>query len=457
MWSYFTPIAIFEEFRFIIELLAAELLFSMPSVKRRKNFWTRFAVATSLMLILSLGYIPFTYLFVELNVPDMAASTIVVTWYCFLTFPTCFYQWFLFDFGFEQTVLHAVSGYAISHIEYALVNEMLALTLFPALGAGEDVASLLLYILISIVSYAIVLLLAYLSLVRQFKGLTSIYMPNKKSTIFVYAIILILTIFLCFAGQYVYRSNDVTNPNYIGVAIEFLICILVLFVQYFLYAENKRKVEKDIVDQLLYENSRQYELKKESITLINQKCHDMKHQIAALRAMSLDDKEDTIKKLSDEIMIYDSSIKTNNEVLDVLLMEKQLYCINKGIRLTYLGDGSLLKNISTTDLYTIFGNALDNAIEAVTNIDKKVIDISLEEYNGLALVSISNYCKGNLKMENGIPNTTKDDKNYHGFGISSIKAVVKKYHGIMNINVKDNIFRLTLLLPLSGKKQEERQ
>ncbi len=457
MWSYFTPIAIFEEFRFIIELLAAELLFSMPNAKRRKNFWTRFAIATSLMLILSLGYIPIKYLFVELSVPSLATSAIVVAWYCLLTFLTCFYQWFLFDFGFEQTVLHAVSGYAISHIEYALVNEMLALTLYPALGAGKDVASLLVYILISIVSYAVVLLFAYLSLVRQFKGLTSIYMPNKKSTIFVYIIILAFTVFLCFAGQYVYRSNDVTNPNYIGVAIEFLICILVLFVQYFLYAENKRKVEKDIVDQLLYENSRQYELKKESIALINQKCHDMKHQIAALRTMSLDDKEDTIKKLSDEIMIYDSSIKTNNEVLDVLLMEKQLYCINKGIRLTYLGDGSLLRNISTTDLYTIFGNALDNAIEAVTDIDKKVIDISLEEYNGLALVSISNYCKGNLKMENGIPNTTKGDKNYHGFGISSIKAVVKKYRGIMNINVKDNIFRLTLLLPLSGDKREGRQ
>ncbi len=455
MWSYFTGIAIFEELRFIIELLAAELLFTMPNAKRRKNFWTRFAIATPILLIFSQVYILLKYMFAQLSLPSIAVSSIVVTWYCLLTLSTVFYQLFLFDFGFEQAILHTISGYAVSHIEYTFINEIIALTIFPQLGSGESLGFFLIYIAVCIFTYTILLILTYFILVRPFKGLTSIYMPKKKSSIFVYITILILTIFLCFAGQYIYRGDDLSNPEYVGGALEFLVCILVLFIQYFLYAENKTKSEKDIVDQLLYENSRQYELKKESINLINQKCHDMKHQIAALRTMSIDDKEDTIKKLSEEIMIYDSSIKTNNEALDVLLMEKQLFCINKGIRLTYLGDGSLLKDISTTDLYTIFGNALDNAIEAVSNIDKKVIDISLKEYDGMALVSISNYCTSSLEMVNGIPKTSKKDKRYHGFGISSIKTVVKKYHGIMDINVKDNIFRLNILFPFSKEKGEQ--
>lgn len=454
MWSYFTPIAIFEELRFIIELLSAEILFVMPNIKRRSHFWLRFALATFAMLLLSQGYILLKYMFVALSMPHIATNVIVVAWYCLLTLGTCFYQLFLFDFGFEQAILHTISGYAVSHIEYAFINEMLALTLFPTLGAGEEVTYFLLYILISLVSYAIVLTITYFLLVRPFKGLTSIYMPNKKSSIFVYIVILILTVFLCFAGQYIYRGDDVLHPEYIGFTVEILVCILVLFIQYFLYAENKRKSEKDIVDQLLHENSRQYELKKESISLINQKCHDMKHQISALRNMSIDDKEDTIKKLSEEIMIYDSSIRTNNETLDVLLMEKQLYCINKGIRLTYLGDGSLLKGISTTDLYTIFGNALDNAIEAVSLTDKKVIDISLKEHDGMVLVSISNYYSREIEMENGLPKTSKEDKNYHGFGIRSINTVVKKYHGMMNISTKDNIFRLNILLPLSKERKK---
>ncbi len=452
MWSYFTNIAIFEELRFVIELLLAEFLFVMPNTKRRSHFWLRFAISTSIMLLLSQVYIILTYMFVELNIPKLAINVIVVTWYCFITFATCFYQLFLFDFGFEQSILHTVSGYAVSHIEYTFINEMLALTLFPSLGAGKEISSFLLYILISIVSYAVVLTITYFVLVRPFKELTSIYMPNKKSSIFVYIVILVLTVFLCFAGQYIYRADDVTNPEYIGLAVEFLVCVLVLFIQYFLYAENKRKSEKDIVDQLLHENSRQYELKKESISLINQKCHDMKHQISALRNMSIDDKEDTIKKLSEEIMIYDSSIRTNNETLDVLLMEKQLYCINKGIRLTYLGDGSLLKNISTTDLYTIFGNALDNAIEAVSSTDKKVIDVSLREHDGAILISISNYYSSKIEMENGLPKTSKSDKNYHGFGIRSINTVIKKYHGIMNISTKENVFRLNILLPLTKEE-----
>lgn len=119
MWSYFTPIAIFEELRFIIELLAAEILFVMPNIKRRRHFWLRFALATFVMLLLSQGYILLKYMFVALSMPHIATNVIVVAWYCLLTLGTCFYQLFLFDFGFEQAILHTISGYAVSHIEYA--------------------------------------------------------------------------------------------------------------------------------------------------------------------------------------------------------------------------------------------------------------------------------------------------------------------------------------------------
>jgi sensor histidine kinase regulating citrate/malate metabolism len=62
-------------------------------------------------------------------------------------------------------------------------------------------------------------------------------------------------------------------------------------------------------------------------------------------------------------------------------------------------------------------------------------------------VCISNYYEGELMVEDGIPRTTKENKNYHGYGIRSIKRIIEKYSGSMTIDIENHIFRLSLLFP----------
>ena len=50
--------------------------------------------------------------------------------------------------------------------------------------------------------------------------------------------------------------------------------------------------------------------------------------------------------------------------------------------------------------------------------------------------------------ENGLPLTTKKDKDYHGFGMKSIQLVVNKYDGDLNVNVANNVFSLSIMFPV---------
>ena len=102
---------------------------------------------------------------------------------------------------------------------------------------------------------------------------------------------------------------------------------------------------------------------KENIDLINIKCHDMKHKIRLLtngKNFSNEERESIDKSIT----IYDSSLKTGNEALDVILTEKAFICNEKNVKFTCVIDGTLISFINETDIFSLFGNIMDNALNA---------------------------------------------------------------------------------------------
>ena len=55
-------------------------------------------------------------------------------------------------------------------------------------------------------------------------------------------------------------------------------------------------------------------------------------------------------------------------------------------------------------------------------------------------------------MENGIVETTKEDKNFHGFGMLSIKKHVEKYAGRLEVMIEDDMFQVDILIPKTDKE-----
>lgn len=104
------------------------------------------------------------------------------------------------------------------------------------------------------------------------------------------------------------------------------------------------------------------------------------------------------------------------------------------------------------DIYSLFGNALDNAIEAVRQVENpemRIITMTVVGAMGMASICVENYYQGELlQLENGLPVTTKEDRIYHGYGVKSMQYLVKKYKGEMAISTDQQVFSLKLLLPI---------
>lgn len=228
--------------------------------------------------------------------------------------------------------------------------------------------------------------------------------------------------------------------------------IAILWAYHVQLIESQLKVDFDSMKNILDMQYASYQMSKQSVDLINQKYHDLKHQIHILREeFGSQSGLECLDKMQKEIESYEAQNKTGNKILDTILTGKSLYCQQNDIKLTCVADGHLLDFMDILDISSVFGNALDNAIESVGAIEekeKKLIHITVCQTKGFVRIKIENCYNRELGFENGLPQTTKADRNYHGYGLKSIKATVKKYSGSVTIEAKDGWFELRILIPL---------
>ncbi len=106
------------------------------------------------------------------------------------------------------------------------------------------------------------------------------------------------------------------------------------------------------------------------------------------------------------------------------------------------------------DICTIFGNALDNAIEAVMRIEdpeKRLIHLTVSAQHAFVLIHVENYFEGELKFEGGNLVSTKGDDRFHGYGFKSLRYTAERYGGSVSVEAENNWFDLKLLIPLGGQ------
>lgn len=231
-----------------------------------------------------------------------------------------------------------------------------------------------------------------------------------------------------------------------------------------LYAYQSRvcelMAESEIVtmDSMLKSQYNQYRNYQESIDLINMKYHDLKHQIAGLRAETdIDKRTEWLDAMEDDIRGFESVTNTGNKVLDTIIAGKIMHGQKYDIKFTCVIDGKLLEFMHVTDICTIFGNAIDNAIENVVmikDIEKRIIHVTVSAKNKFVLIQFQNYCEVKPNEDKrGIRlfESSKADKRNHGFGLKSIQYTVDKYDGTMKVGMNKDWFELTILIPCSNK------
>ncbi len=219
------------------------------------------------------------------------------------------------------------------------------------------------------------------------------------------------------------------------------------------------RLEKTLLENLLQAQYNNYILSQQSIDLTNQKYHDLKHQIALLRSDVTTPGEKTayLDQMEQEIRIYEAQNKTGSPILDTILTTKSIQCQKQGIQMTVVADGAALDFMTAMDVTALFGNALDNAIEAVSKIgdpQQRLIHLSVAQQRSFLAIKVENCCTGDVVMENGLPLTTKRNRQYHGYGVKSIRSIAQKYDGSISVHVKDGWFELRVLIPLSHPGKE---
>ena len=359
----------------------------------------------------------------------------------------------LFDVSVWTALFCSTAGYTLQNLTSGLEG-MVAL-IWDQLGLpGANTVGT--FTAIYLISTAATFVACYLLLVRRVdrEGLGQV--ESQGMFAMVIAVVLVVILF-----DIVIKSLTAEGATFYLLillrVVHIIVCSFVLFAEYQMLYGQRWRADATAMERLIADSERQYRLSRESIDAINIKCHDLKHQIRSLREEGAVVSEEALGELEEAVGIYDSAVKTGNDALDVILSEKSLICEQSGITLSCIADGACLSRMAASDLYSLFGNALDNAIEAVSKLSdasKRSISLVVRESHGAASIHVENYCEGELEFRDSLPVTTKrnaagsPDEANHGFGMKSMRHICERYGGTLTTSAAGGVFKLDALIPL---------
>lgn len=247
--------------------------------------------------------------------------------------------------------------------------------------------------------------------------------------------------------QLVCQTTVVPQHAVVSVMVPFLAlcqlyCITLLYLQTELFKKSAIEKEMDSLNMLYERQRQQYQIAKRNVQIINRKCHELKVQIADLRRMAPDAAlQQSLDEAEAAAQQYDSTAQTGSEVLDVVLTEKSLLCEAHHISINNVADGTCLAFMDPADLYALFANALDHAIELTDKIpepEKRMIDLLVCKRQGFAVVNIIS------------TRPAGQETNHDAIAeLKIIKRIIQKYNGVLTLEPNGDFFAVKAVLPLS--------
>ena len=261
------------------------------------------------------------------------------------------------------------------------------------------------------------------------------------------AVVMALTVFAVSNLSFIAAAQATMSVYYIRTLVDFA-GVLILSVQHEQLRETALHSELSAMDAVLHRQYEQYRQSKENIRLINRRYHELKMQIAAIRAERDQAKQNAaLAEMESDIHRYEAENKTGNPVLDTLLTAKSMYCQQHGINLTCVADGTLLNFLTTGEICTIVGTALDNATESVLteqDPEKRLIRVAVYAQNGFVMLRFENYCTQPVELgPDGLPRRS----SHGGYDLKSVRAAAETHGGTVTLHWENEWFTLRVLLP----------
>lgn len=238
------------------------------------------------------------------------------------------------------------------------------------------------------------------------------------------------------------------------IAIAILCCVLFISIiaLFFSYQKNIEKENKLLTLQNelnINELDRTYykilENQNQELKIY---AHDAKKHLSAIQELNNNPQIDKyIVEMTNRLKAHASICNSGNKTLDVIINKYCTECKLNGISFNFNIKLSNLKCVENYDLVAVLSNAMDNAVEAAKNSERRSIFLETKRINNFDVLCVSNSCDNEPEVINKNLTTVKTNKAMHGLGTKSIKNTLKKYNGDFewDYNESERIFTTTIM------------
>lgn len=431
-FSLFSQSLIKSSLPFSTGIIPPVLLLCLPC-GRKPYFWLRLLMFPAYVLLFSSVS---TAAWLLLGFKSLHVSQIFLQ-YMLLLAGTFLGEQFLFHGSLALKLFNLLGGLAWYQIAL-FVCDILYDVLNPSIGAGVYYATQSIWLLP-------VYFIIYWVFIRRQNHPTSEDISAKSPEL---CISIAISLFLIAFN--IVRHNAVAPQSILNYMC--LICLILFYSMILLFRSGlltiiRNESEMRLNQRIWAEKEKSLKLTAETANAISIKYHDLKHIVSSFHGA---DTSELMSEITDSLRTYEHIVATGNDTLDMVLTEQTLRFSKAGISFSCIADGSIISFMSPLDIISLFSNALDNAYEAVNTLPQGMREIYLNMMQMMGMVSIvfENPCLNSVTIRNGIPITTKQNKEYHGFGIKSICSVVEKYGGDWAFSVEADRFKLKILIPI---------
>lgn len=411
---------------FTLQMFLFALLY-IPVLKKRKLFYVRYPacwlIVIGLQVLRTFGYLP---------IPDAVNYFLIVLMLAATNF-ICFQS------NAMQALFVSVCIYGSQHIISNIAYIFIYLLIW--LKGNWDLFQY--YIVAMPVITAAGMAATYFLPVRQLKKKEKLKFNNLVVYYEAIAFVIVATTFSHY-GRYAIMWSPEGLVYLLTIASFFTASTM--SIGFMNISKTSLEEENAILQELLHKDEQRYEQAKLSNEKIQIKYHDMKRRTH----QGIVDYE-SLKEVEPDSEILKSTYFSGNRALDVILSEKALMCERLGINFICTADGQAVNFMKPHHIYSLVGNALENAIESLKDEqDEAVKELTVEivRREGTCIFKTENFVREKVEISDGIPVTNKSDKENHGFGVKSMRNIVLTYGGQISFYEQNNIFTMLAIIPI---------
>jgi len=409
---------------FFIEMLVITWILMIP-MKKREHFWQQ-----GVLLVLAGSVI--AAMDTNSNIKFILETAMIG----FIAYRVYVISW-------RKATYTAVCAYAVQHLTYTvgMIEKCIRGILFHVPHAPTDSEpdiNLKMFLTVALVYGT-----CYLFFVRKKRGKGEFDISVRQTIGFSVGVFFVVLVLSRMVQSY--ANNEYYGLELVCHFYSLICCLFILILDDGIFRRIQDENELSLVKYLWLKRQEQYAVAKENMNAINLKCHELKQQITGIQEMQVSEQlKDSLEDLKDSIQIYDAVVKTGNEVLDVVLTEKNFYCQANHITMACIVDGAKMDFMETMDVYALFTGLFEDtfySIKMLEEPDKKQIALSVWEKNGLLMIQLENYFEDSKEAqevrEEGID-----------YSIKSVKEIVKKYDGCMTIHKEHALVIKRISMPI---------